>query len=189
MILAGCFDNIEKVKSVTDRYDILSRAARELGFELADKDFPDELISKHYFWSMQQIAVSGIGSIDYRRIFDSSDLKAKVKGKASYMELRRAFDSDNEGKRIVVCATVSEAEEKAYKDKMTGEQKKFAKIMLQQNNDMMELVCWSDFLQNYPAPIGSLKNKVIIVSVVIKYSDYSGANSLTTYKSSLIQVM
>lgn len=189
MVLAGCFDNIEKVKSVTDRYDILSRAARELGFELADKDFPDELISKHYFWSMQQIAVSGIGSIDYRRIFDSSDLKAKVKGKASYMELRRAFDSDNEGKRIVVCATVSEAEEKAYKDKMTGEQKKFAKITLQQNNDMMELVCWSDFLQNYPAPIGSLKNKVIIVSVVIKYSDYSGANSLTTYKSSLIQVM
>lgn len=189
MILAGCFDNIEKVEAVTDRYDILSRAARELGFELADKDFPDELISRHYFWSQQQIVVSGIGSIDYRRIFDSSELKAKVKGKASYMELRRAFDPDNEGKRIVVCATANEAEEKAYKDKMTGEQKKFAKIMLQQNNDMMELVCWSDFLQNYPAPIGSLKNKVIIVSVVIKYSDYSGMNSLTSYKSSLIQVM
>lgn len=189
MILAGCFDNLEKVETVTDRYDILRRAARELGFELTDKDFPEELISKHYFWSMQQIAVSGIGSIDYRRIFDSSELKAKVKGKASYMELRRAFEADNEGKRIVVCATVNEVEEKSYKDKMTGERKKFAKLMLQQNNDMMELVCWSDFLESYKAPIGGLKDKVIIMSVIIKYSDYTGMNSLTTYKSSLIQVM
>lgn len=189
MILAGCFDNLEKVETVTDRYDILRRAARELGFELTDKDFPEELISKHYFWSMQQIAVSGIGSIDYRRIFDSSELKAKVKGKASYMELRRAFEADNEGKRIVVCATVNEVEEKSYKDKMTGERKKFAKLMLQQNNDMMELVCWSDFLEGFKAPIGKLKDKVIIMSVIIKYSDYTGMNSLTTYKSSLIQVM
>lgn len=131
MVLAGCFDNLEKVEAVTDRYDILRRAAQELGFELADKDFPEELISKHYFWSMQQIAVSGIGSIDYRRIFDNSELKAKVKGKASYMELRRAYDPDNEGKRITVCATVSEVEEKSYKDKMTGERKKFAKLLLQ----------------------------------------------------------
>lgn len=189
MILAGCFDNLEEVKAVTDRYDILSRAARALGFELTQKDFPEELISKHYFWSMQQIAVSGIGSIDYRRIFDNSDLKAKVKGKASYLELRKAFEADNEGKRIVVCATVSEVEEKSYKDKMTGERKKFSKLLLQQNNDTMELVCWSDFLESYKAPIGSLKDKVIIVSVAIKYSDYTGMNSLNTYKSSLIQVM
>lgn len=189
MILAGCFDNLEEVKAVTDRYDILSRAARALGFELTEKDFPEELISKHYFWSMQQIAVSGIGSIDYRRIFDNSDLKAKVKGKASYLELRKAFEADNEGKRIVVCATVSEVEEKSYKDKMTGERKKFSKLLLQQNNDTMELVCWSDFLESYETPIGSLKDKVIIVSVAIKYSDYTGMNSLNTYKSSLIQVM
>lgn len=189
MVLAGCFDNLEEVKAVTDRYDILSRAARALGFELTEKDLPEGLISKHYFWSMQQIAVSGIGSIDYRRIFDNSDLKAKVKGKASYLELRRAFEADNEGKRITVCATVSEVEGKSYKDKMTGERKKFAKLLLQQNNDTMELVCWSDFLENYEAPIGSLKDKVIIMSVAIKYSDYTGMNSLNTYKSSLIQVM
>lgn len=189
MILAGCFDNPEKVEAVTDRYDILRRAARELGFELTEKDFPEELISKHYFWSMQQIAVSGIGSIDYRRIFDNSEMKSKVRGKASYMDVRRAYEADNEGKRIVVCATVSEVEEKSYKDKMTGERKKFAKLLLQQNNDVMELVCWSDFLESYEAPLGSLKDKVVIVSVMIKYNDYTGTNSLTTYKSSLIQVM
>lgn len=189
MILAGCFDHIEQIETITDRYNIVKRAAQELGFELPEKDFPRDLLDKHYYWSMQQIAVSGIGSIDYRRIFDASQTKPKVKGKASWMELRSAMDLDNEGKRIVVCATVTEVEEKSYKDKISGEKKRFAKLTLQQNNDLMELVCWSDFLGDFKAPITSLKDKVIIVSAIIKYSDYTGANSLNTHKTSIMEQM
>lgn len=189
MILAGCFDNVEQIETITDRYNLVQRAAQELGFELPEKDFPRDLLDKHYYWSMQQIAVSGIGSIDYRRIFDASQIKPKVKGKASYMELRQAMDLDNEGKRIVVCATVIDVEEKSYKDKISGEKKRFAKLTLQQNNDLMELVCWSDFISNIKAPITSFKDKVIIVSAIIKYSDYTGANSLNTHKTSIIEQM
>lgn len=189
MILAGCFDNIERIETITDRYDIVQRAAKELGFELPEKDFPSDLLDKHYYWSMQQIAVSGIGSIDYRKIFDASETKPKVKGKASWMELRSAMDLDNECKRIVVCATVTDVEEKSYKDKISGEKKRFAKLTLQQNNDLMELVCWSDFLNDFKAPITSLKDKVIIISVIVKYSDYTGANSLNTHKTSIIEQM
>lgn len=189
MILAGCFDKVEGIDTITQRYDIVGRAARELGFMLPEKDFPADLIDKHYYWSMQQIAVSGIGSIDYRRIFDASETKLRVKGKASYMELRQAMDLDNEGKRIAICATVTEVEEKSYKDKMSGERKKFAKITLQQNNDTMELVCWSDFLAEFKGNIATLKDKVIILSAVIKYSDYTGKNSLNTYKSSIMEQM
>ena len=189
MILAGCFDNIERIETITDRYGIIQCAAKELGFELPEKDFPADLLDKHYYWSMQQISVSGIGSIDYRRIFDASQTKPKVKGKASYMELRNAMDLDNEGKRIVVCATVTEVEEKSYKDKMSGEKKRFAKLTLQQNNDLMKLVCWSDFLNEFKGNITSLKDKVIIISAIIKYSDYTGANSLNTHKTSIIEQM
>lgn len=189
MILAGCFDNIERIETITDRYDIVQRAAKELGFELPEKDFPSDLLDKHYYWSMQQIAVSSIGSIDYRKIFDASETKSKVKGKASWMKLRDAMDLDNEGKRIVVCATVTDVEEKSYKDKISGEKKRFAKLTLQQNNDLMELVCWSDFLSDLKAPITSLKDKVIIISVIVKYSDYTGANSLNTHKTSIIEQM
>lgn len=189
MILAGCFDHIEQIEAITDRYDLVQRAAQELGFELPEKDFPRDLLDKHYYWSMQQIAVSGIGSIDYRRIFDASQTKPKVKGKASWMELRSAMDLDNEGKRIVVCATVTEVEEKSYKDKISGEKKRFAKLTLQQNNDLMELVCWSDFLGDMKVPITSLKDKVIIVSAIIKYSDYTGTNSLNTHKTSIMEQM
>lgn len=189
MVLAGCFDNIEGLEAITDRYGIVQRAANELGFELPEKDFPSDLLDKHYYWSMQQIAVSGIGSIDYRRIFDASETKPKVKGKASWMELRSAMDLDNEGKRIVVCATVTDVEEKSYKDKTSGEKRKFAKLTLQQNNDLMELVCWSDFLDEFKGSITSIKDKVIIVTAIIKYSDYTGANSLNTHKTSIMEQM
>ncbi len=81
MILAGCFDRIEKVGAVTERCALLERAARELGFSLSEKDFPQDMRGRHFFWSQQQIAVSGIGSIDYRRIFDNSEASGQVKEK------------------------------------------------------------------------------------------------------------
>lgn len=186
MILAGCFDEIERVAAVTERYALLERAAHELGFVLPEKDFPTELRDKHYFWSQQQIVVSGIGSIDYRRIFDNSEIKAQVKGKASYMSLRDALSEDNDGKRITVCATVTEYSECSYKDKTTGEKKRFGKLMLQQNNDLMECVCWNDFYLAHRMEIAALKDKVAILTAVIRYSDYKGANGLQTYKTSLL---
>lgn len=186
IILAGCFDKLEKVGSATERYGILKRAARELGFVLSEADFPSELIDRHYFWSIQQITVSGIGSIDYRRIFDNSPVREKVKGRASYTSLRDALIMENEGKRIAVCATVIEVEELSYKDKQTGDKVGFAKLKLSQNNDMIEAVCWNDFYMENRKEISGLKDKIIILTAIIKYSDYSGTNTLNTMKSSIL---
>ena len=186
MILAGCFDETERVDAVTERHALLERAAHELGFVLPEKDFPTELRDKHYFWSQQQIVVSGIGSIDYRRIFDNSEIKVQVKGKVSYMNLRDILSGDNEGKRVTVCATVTEFSECSYKDKVTGEKKRFGKLILQQNNDLMEYVCWTDFYLAHRTEIAALKDKVVILTAVIRYSDYKGANGLQTYKTSLL---
>ncbi|KAA6302900.1 MAG: DNA polymerase III subunit alpha [Candidatus Ordinivivax streblomastigis] len=186
LILSGCFDKVEDVKEITNRYGILQRAAKELGFYIKEKDFPQDSIGLHYFWSIAQINVSGIGQIDYFRIYDQSGARKQVKGKASYMTLREAAVLENEGKRIAVCATVIELDEVSYKDKSTGERKHFCKIKLQQNNDLMELVCWSDFYHEHKNEISALKDKIIIVTASIKYSDYTGSNNLNTYKTSLL---
>lgn len=186
LIMTGCFDRIENVKAVVERYSLLERAAKELGFKLLDTDFPADLTDKHYFWQMQQVAISGIGSVDYRRIYDNSDAKDKIRGKASYMSLRDALSPDNEGKRIAVCATVAELSEISYKDKTTGEKKKFCKIKLQQNNDLMELVIWNDFYAAHKSEINNLKDKMIITTCIVKYSEYTGANNLQNYKTSLL---
>lgn len=186
LIMTGCFDRIENVKAVVERHSLLERAAKELGFKLSDTDFPADLTDKHYFWQMQQVALSGIGSVDYRRIYDNSDAKNLIRGKASYMSLRDALSPDNEGKRIAVCATVAELSEISYKDKTTGEKKKFCKMKLQQNNDLMELVIWNDFYASHKNEISNLKDKMIIITCIVRYSEYAGANSLQNYKTSLL---
>ena len=186
LILAGCFDKLEGVESITERYAILSRAAQELGFDLDPKEYPEHLIDKHYFWSMQQIAVSGIGSIDYRRIFDNTPVRDKIKGRASFMTLRDALNLDNEGRKVAVCATVLEVEELSYKSKETGEKVLFGKIRLQQNNDTIELVCWNDFYMAHRSDIINSKDRIMVVTAGIKYSDYSGENCLNTFKTSIL---
>ena len=186
MILAGCFDRIENVRAVTERYAVLERAAKELGFSLSDKDFPAEMRDKHYFWSQQQIAVSGTGSIDYRRIFDSSEARQTVRGKASYLSLEEVSRDENDGRRAAVCATVVDVAEHSYKDRETGQRKRFAKLTLSQNNHLTECVCWNDYYIAHRTEILSLKGKVVILTAMIRYSDYNGCNALQMTKNSLL---
>ena len=186
MILAGCFDRIEKVGAVTERCALLERAARELGFSLSEKDFPPDMRERHFFWSQQQIAVSGIGSIDYRRIFDNSEARRQVKGKASYLTLDEVARDENDGRRATVCATVVDVTEHTYKDRETGSRKRFAKLTLSQNNRLAECVCWNDYYMEHHTVIQSLKDRVVILTAVIRYSDYNGCNTLQTYRNSLL---
>ena len=186
MILAGCFDRVEKVRAVTERYAVLERAARELGFTLPEKDFPAETRDRHYFWSQQQIAVSGIGSIDYRRIFDNSEARTAVKGKASYLSLEEVAHDEDDARRAAVCATVAEVAEHVYKDRETGGSKRFAKLTLSQNNRLTECVVWNDYYAAHRAEIQSLKDKVVILTAMVRYSDYSGCNTLQTTKNTLL---
>lgn len=186
MILAGCFDRIEKVGAVTERCALLERAARELGFSLSEKDFPQDMRGRHFFWSQQQIAVSGIGSIDYRRIFNNSEARRQVKRKASYLTLDEVARDENDGRRATVCATVVDVTEHTYKDRETGSRKRFAKLTLSQNNRLAECVCWNDYYMEHHTVIQSLKDRVVILTAVIRYSDYNGCNTLQTYRNSLL---
>lgn len=195
LILAGCFDKIENAQSVVERYAILEKAANLLGFEITEKDIPSDLRDKHYFWSQQQIAVSGIGAIDYKRIYDNSEAKTKIKGKAAWALLKNILDPDYDGKRVAICASIVDIEEKKFKDKKTGENRIFCKILLQQNNDLTEMIIWNDEWATARAEFskgGSLsqaKNKMLICSAQVKYSDFTGNNNLQLYKSSIVSVL
>ena len=186
MILAGCFDRVENVKSVTERYSILKRAAAALRLELTDSDAPAELRDKHYYWSQQQIAVSGIGMIDYRRIFDNSPDRALVKGKASYILLADVLRRENEKRRAAICATVSEYSEHSYKDQETGMSKRFAKLLLSQNGQTVECVLWDEFYKSHKSELTQISGKIIILTAIIRYSHYSGCNTLQSYHNSLL---
>lgn len=195
LILAGCFDKVEHAQSVVERFAILQKAAEHLGFEIQEKDIPTDLRGKHYFWSQQQIAISGIGAIDYKRIYDNSEARPKIKGRAAWAMLKNVKEDDYDGKRVAICASIVEIEEKKFLDKKTGANKTFCKVLLQQNNDLVEMVIWNDEWANLRSKFcnggspSSAKNKMIICSAQVKYSDFAGGNNLQIYKSSVVEIM
>lgn len=189
LILAGCFDKVEQAFSVVERYAIVEKAAETLGFEIKAKDFPEDLVGKHYFWSQQQIKVSGLGAIDYKRIYDNSAIKEQIRGRASYTTLRDTLSDDKDGRKAAIAATIVEMEEKKFTSKKTGEQETFCKITLQQNNDMAELIVWPEEYRNARALLVGAKNKLIICMAQVKYSDYVGHNNLQMTRNNLIEIL
>ncbi len=189
LIFAGCFDKVERAESVVERYAIMVKAAHHLGFEITEKDVPEEMRGKHYWWSQQQIAVSGMGAIDYKRIYDNSDAKAAIKGRASYTVLGDIFQPEMEDKKVAICATVVDVEEKKYEDKRTGDKKMFCKLLLQQNNDSCECIVWSEEYNDLRPQLLATKDKLIICSATVKYSEYQGKNNLQFYRRSVLEVL
>ena len=189
LILAGCFDNVEHAGSVIERYAILEKAAETLGFEIKPEDFPEEMIGKHYFWAQKQIKVSGLGAIDYKRIYDNSDIKQSIRGRATYRNLADIVKPELDGTKAIVCATIIEIDEKKFTSKKTGEQEVFCKLTLQQNNDTTNLIIWSSEWKNARAQIIKKKNKIIICMAGVRYSEFSGKNELQLTRNNLIDVL
>ena len=195
LILAGCFDNIEHVLSVVERYDLLNRASDILKFEIKDADFPEEAIQKHYFWSQKQIAVSGLGSIDYKRIYDGMEIKNKLKTRAGWVTLEMALEDRYDGKKGIILSSIADIEEKKYIDKKSGEAKDYCKILLQQNNTIAELVIWNDeWMQvrsmfNRSGKISDVKNKMMVGVFNIRFSEFSRKNTLQFAKNSLVEIV
>lgn len=188
LILSGCFDKVENALSVIERYALLQKASEIIGFEISENDFPEDKISQHYFWSMLQIAISGIGSVDYRRVYDNSDFKGKIRN-ISYKDIAQCRDMMMDGNKAIICATIVEIKEKSYVDKETKEKKAFATLYLQQNNELIELLLWPEAYEQNKLKLTNAKDKIILMSCMVKWSDFSSQNILQGYKGSLIEIV
>ena len=186
LIMAGAFDTLERVHSPVERFGLLHRAAFLLGFEVKEKDAPAVLSGKHWYWSQQQITLSGFGSIDYRAIYEEAEKPIAVQRNCKYMELMRLEDDLLGSVRVAICATIQEASEKTYKDKKTGENKRFGKVTLVQNTDVAKMVIWNDAWAEVKEYFMGKKGNIIIAVVNTKYSDYDGCNMLQINKGSFV---
>ena len=189
LILAGAFDEVEGVKSVTERYGLLQKASVLLKFELDETQFPKELLDKQYFWAKKQVEVSGFGAIDYERLVDNSDMSDTTKKNNSFIDLKELEDMFLTKKKGIICATITDVEEKNFKDKSTGERKKFGKISLQQNIDTATLVLWSDVWEDLKVKFFKSNGKILVCVAQIKWSDYDEKNTLQLNKGAFYQIV
>ena len=189
LIFAGAFDTIEGIRSQTERFGLLQKASELLGFEISEDELPIDKRGKHYYWSKKQIEVSGMGSVDYRRIYDG--LEGKL-GYVPYKNLDELMKIDmNMGnwkpmQKFAFCATISEVTEKRY-DAHDGTKKRFGKVMLLQNTDVMQLTIWNDAWEEMKDNF--VAGRIIAGNARVKYSDYDGCNTLQMDKNFYVRVI
>ena len=187
LIFAGAFDKCENISSIVERYNLLDKAANLLGFQLSNKEVPEEMRDKHYFWAQQQINLSGMGAIDYRKIYDSFE-KPNSLLKYKFIDFKDLNNMFYEVTKGVICGTICEVTDKSYKDKQTGETKHFGKIELQQNTETNILTIWDDW-PNFKKELKDAAGRIIIAVVNVKWSDYDEKNTLQINKSSFLKLV
>lgn len=174
LIYAGAFDKVEGIEDVASRYELVKSAAVLLGFEISEKEVPDDLRDKHWFWSQQQINLSGFGFVDYERIF-KQETSQPFQLANPFFSLENLVGDGVSG-RVGVCATVVECEERKFKDKRTGEMKYYGKITIQQNIDTALLVVFGDAWMSVRECFIQKKNSIVIFNGTVKWSDYDERN-------------
>ena len=189
LILAGAFDEVEGVKSVTERYGLLLKAVSMLQFKLSEKEFPEALLDKQYFWARKQVEVSGFGAIDYQRLADNSEMPDSTKKNNSFIDFKELEDMFLMKKKGIVSATITDVEEKSFKDKQTGQRKKFGKISLQQNIDTTQLVMWSDVWEDVKSKFFKANGRILVCVAQVKWSDYDEKNTLQLNKGAFYQII
>lgn len=187
LIFAGAFDACEHVESVMGRYVLLQRAAKLLGFELREKDVPEDMKDKHYYWSRKQIELSGHGAIDYKRILESINRPMSVQN-AKFIDFKDLNSLFSDAKRGVICATILSITDKTYKDKRTGETKHFGKIELQQNTETNILTIWTDWPELKPK-LKSAAGRIVAAMVNAEWSDFDEKKTLRIGKNSFLELV
>lgn len=185
LIYAGAFDTCNHVGSVCERYGLLQQAANILGFEIDSKEVPEGMENKHYFWSQQQISLAGVGSVDYRRIWNNIEKPNSAKS-IPFLEFDRLDSNYLETKRAAIVGTIIEVADKTYKSKSDNITKHFGKIKLQQNTQIAELVMWDAAWAEHKQIFLHKEGSIVAAIVNVKYSDYNERNEFQFNKGSFI---
>ena len=185
LILAGAFDKLMNVGSITERYGLMAQAAELLGFKIDEKLIPEDLRDKHWFWGQKQIALTGFGAIDYERIYRNATKPTSLNS-VRYFKLEDLQEPGNDKLRVAICATILECTEHKYKDKSTGETKHYGKVTLQQNIDTGQLTIWNDAWIGAKDYFWQKKDRIVIFQGVIKWSDYDEQNILQINKGAFV---
>lgn len=185
LIYAGAFDNCDHLASVCDRYKLLQQAAQMLGFNISEKEVPEGMEDKHYFWSQQQITLAGVGSVDYKRIWDSLE-KPNSARTYKFLDFGQLDNIYLNVKKAAIVGTIVEVHDKTYKSRQDNQTKHFGKVTLQQNTHTAELVIWDAAWAEHKHLFIKKEGCIIAAVAAVKWSDYNERNEFQVSKDAFI---
>lgn len=178
LIISGAFDEVEHITNPSQRYILLKGAAMMLGFTLKDKDAPEDMRDKPYYWQQKQVDITGFGSIDYSAIISKyPGLPSSLSG-VKRINLKILSQTTLMPERYVLCATIVEVVDKTYKDKQDGSTKHFGKITVRQNNYLGQMTIWANAWEQCKDKFMGKVNRLVIAVCRTEWSEYDSMNVL-----------
>lgn len=174
MILSGCFDDVEGIDHLYERYILIKEYHDFRKQKINPIEFPEDMIKKSFFWSMKQNESSGLGTINFKSIYQSSGSSSRYKS-ISYLDPSEINDEKKLDKVYFVCATLVDVAE--YQSKRGP----FGKLTLQANDVSMSCTVWNDVWEDERGTVMKSVGKVLIGNVKVYNDEYWKCHSLMSY--------
>lgn len=187
LILSGCFDNIEKIKSPSQRLTLLKRFVCDICNEQLPEEFANSSDNwKDYLWILKQKELTGFGYLDFDKIYKSNILSKIESNKVRYVTADLFQDESSEGDNKCIVGTISEIVERKMKSKPGT----FAEITFNCNDESVICLMWTEQWETYKEIIKSSKNKILAVTGKIVFDGkYKNKNVLQTTNNSQVVIL
>ncbi|HPI18736.1 MAG TPA: DNA polymerase III subunit alpha [Candidatus Kapabacteria bacterium] len=177
LILAGCFDNLEKITNEKDRIILLEQLAKFNSIQVSE-EYKKSKYNRNYTWILSQKSISGFGELPFRDILNSYDRRLTK----LFIEPNLFLVGKNDYKNsLVVGFLVSIRERKSKRGK-------FAELLVKCNYESLYVTCWSDVYLENKKQLEKIKKEetLFIITGKIKFDDYKGMNVLYTQETTKI---
>jgi len=174
LILAGAFDEIEKISNAKDRKKLII----DKYCPLVDKDVKERFSGSHsrseHFWLITQKDLTGFGHLDYKDIIGTQT--AFIDKKELYVSSDRFFSGETTKKRDVVIAGII----KSVVERKTKRGDTFANLTIESNDEEIVATVWSDVWDKEGEGVLDHKEGIIVLNGVVSFNDYHKKNTLQT---------
>ena len=181
LILAGCFDEVEKIKEVKQRWDISVNYFKNILNEELPENLKGNEVYKDTYWQLKAKEICGYGYIDYGIIY--RNLQKTINSKYKYYNAQQVTEAkEMPDDEILVIGNISQLAERMSKNG------KYVKLMLDNNNLQFQVVVWNETYEKYKEQLK--QNSIIAINCRMKKPDkYYSNNGLQTSKQSKIYFM
>ena len=179
LILAGAFDEVEKLDKNTDRLALLTYHYSKYE-ESVPEEFQDEnLIYKTYFWTLKQRELTGFGTIDYKSYLRNLKSKEAKKLSELYVDSEKFFELKDYS-RACICGKIIHKVERKSKN---GE---FLVLGIVCNDDFLLVNIWNDYYVDNSEFFADCMNKIIAISGKSKFDTWRHQNVLNSTDETII---
>jgi len=180
LIISGAFDLVEKLNSVTDRYQLIEKYHDLTATKISEEN---ELMKDwvKYQWTLKQKELTGFGIFDFNEVIHQSELVGRI---SKYQENSQLLSLELENFQEVM--TVGLLVDVIERKSKNGP---FAQLEIRDNTDSIYITMWNEVYAPLKTKLSNSMNRVILLTGKLGWDDFKKMNSITTDKFSKVEII